>query len=261
MYDQINVLPVWEEGILGTGVRVRVNDDGILVSHPEFAGKFDSDASCDVYLPDSFTLEENSHGTAVASILAANANNGECAVGIAPGVTLSACNMFLERSIDIELLGTKLHKFDISQNSWGPVPCQPLERRRLEMFDVCPFVYQGPDFDSPCDICDFPISSSSRSEDCELAIKNHCTNYYEHEPTVCLDFWDLFIQPCKYATLSVSAQEAFAKGIREGRDGKGIIYVFASGNEHGEGSNVNFDGIMSSRFTIVVGGTSKADGK
>ena len=46
VYDQINVLPVWEEGIFGTGVRVRINDEPILTSHPEFEGKFDWNASC-----------------------------------------------------------------------------------------------------------------------------------------------------------------------------------------------------------------------
>jgi kexin len=129
------------------------------------------------------------------------------------------------------------------------------------MFESCPFTYQNSYLDDPCDVCDFSSSSNLLSEDCEIAIADHCMVNYEHEPTACLEFWDLFIQPCAYYTLSVEEQEAFAKGITEGRDGKGIIFVFASGNEHGEGSNVNFDGIMSSRFTIVVGGTSKADGK
>ena len=51
---------------------------------------FDWDASC----PKDVVPKSNAdtHGTAVASIVAAVGNNGECAVGIAPQATLSACN-------------------------------------------------------------------------------------------------------------------------------------------------------------------------
>ena len=261
VYQQINVVPVWKEGIFGTGVRVRINDSGVLKSHPEFAGKFDVDASCSTYLPEEpYDLEENSHGTFVTSVLAANSNNGECAAGIAPGVTLSACNIFDPDNSDASVLVEKLDSFDISQNSWGPTICTPLRKRRLEVLETCPFVYKDPIFGSPCDVCDFPMSTDNFSSlECEYEIRDHCRFNYEHEPTACLDFWDLFIEGCAYATLSQSEQDAFAKGVTEGRNGKGIIYVFAAGNEHDLGSNVNFDGYMNTRFTIAVGATSKGD--
>jgi hypothetical protein len=33
VYDMIKVVPVWEKGYFGNGVRVRINDDGIESSH------------------------------------------------------------------------------------------------------------------------------------------------------------------------------------------------------------------------------------
>lgn len=33
VYDMINIVPVWDKGYFGRGVRVRVNDDGIESTH------------------------------------------------------------------------------------------------------------------------------------------------------------------------------------------------------------------------------------
>lgn len=33
VYDMINIVPVWEKGYFGDGVRVRVNDDGVKSTH------------------------------------------------------------------------------------------------------------------------------------------------------------------------------------------------------------------------------------
>lgn len=47
--------------------------------------------------------------------------------------------------------------------------------------------------------------------------------------------------------------EAFVNGIKNGRDGKGSIYVFATGNGAISGDNCNFDGYTNSIYTITVG--------
>ena len=121
VFQLVNLLPVWKMGYFGKGIRVRVNDDGVNASHPEFIGRFDFNASCatnTIYpVQTNTTTWEPFHGTAVAGILGANANNNECSVGVAPQVTLSACNVYL--SVTESFLETKLDAFDISQNSWG----------------------------------------------------------------------------------------------------------------------------------------------
>ncbi|KAI9497583.1 peptidase S8/S53 domain-containing protein [Zychaea mexicana] len=47
--------------------------------------------------------------------------------------------------------------------------------------------------------------------------------------------------------------DAFVNGIENGRDGKGSIYVFATGNGAISGDNCNFDGYTNSIYTITVG--------
>ena len=53
------------------------------------------------------------------------------------------------------------------------------------------------------------------------------------------------------------ASEAFIKGITEGRNGKGIIYVWASGNGGRHGDNCDCDGYTGSIYTISVSSVSE----
>ncbi|GMM28447.1 kexin [Martiniozyma asiatica (nom. inval.)] len=47
-------------------------------------------------------------------------------------------------------------------------------------------------------------------------------------------------------------REAMLKGIQDGRNGKGALYVFASGNGAHNGDNCNFDGYTNSIYSITV---------
>ncbi|KAK5650610.1 hypothetical protein RI129_001639 [Pyrocoelia pectoralis] len=53
------------------------------------------------------------------------------------------------------------------------------------------------------------------------------------------------------------AREALRRGITEGRDGKGCIYVWASGNGGDRGDNCNCDGYLASPYTISIGSASQ----
>ncbi|XP_042873733.1 furin-like protease kpc-1 [Penaeus japonicus] len=55
-------------------------------------------------------------------------------------------------------------------------------------------------------------------------------------------------------------RQAFQKGIVEGRDGKGVIYVWASGNGGLEGDNCNLDGYVSSIYTLAVSALTDTGG-
>ncbi|KAH6687843.1 subtilase [Plectosphaerella plurivora] len=48
-------------------------------------------------------------------------------------------------------------------------------------------------------------------------------------------------------------KKAMLKGIQDGRDGKGSIYVFASGNGASREDNCNYDGYTNSIYSITVG--------
>jgi subtilisin-like proprotein convertase family protein len=244
--EMINVLPVWEQGIFGEGIRVRINDDGVDADHTEFAGRFDKYASCDSYHPQS---PEDNHGTAVASIIGAAGDASECSVGIAPRVRLSACNAY---GGSAGFLAAKVEAFDISQNSYCMDACIPAYWRRTLEEKSCPFTKFGA-ITGPCDVCDF--TSTSKSGECEEAIIAHCFHHYEDDIDACVEFLDLYLWngECSFNILSDEARDALTYGILSGRDGKGIIYVIAAGNGFATGDDTNFSGFANSRFTIAVG--------
>ncbi|XP_017779220.1 PREDICTED: neuroendocrine convertase 1-like, partial [Nicrophorus vespilloides] len=53
------------------------------------------------------------------------------------------------------------------------------------------------------------------------------------------------------------AREALERGIREGRNGRGSIYVWASGNGGSQGDNCNCDGYLASPYTVSIGSASQ----
>ncbi|KAI9029834.1 peptidase S8/S53 domain-containing protein [Phycomyces nitens] len=53
--------------------------------------------------------------------------------------------------------------------------------------------------------------------------------------------------------------DAIKNGIKNGRDGSGTIFVFASGNGGANDDNCNFDGYTNSLYTITVGAIDRLD--
>ena len=69
-------------------VKVAVVDSGIDLGHPDLAGRIDTLNDRDFIEGDYSAMDRNGHGTHVAGIIAANADNGRDIAGIASGVTL-----------------------------------------------------------------------------------------------------------------------------------------------------------------------------
>ena len=124
--DLVNVPEVWNElGITGEGVQVYVWDDGFSVANPDLVNQFRMDDSCPSELENGLD-----HGTMVAGLIAAEANNEFCGAGVAPGATLAGCTWMRkthqpgrlrvasEYENDLDFL-YKFHDNHISQNSWG----------------------------------------------------------------------------------------------------------------------------------------------
>ncbi len=108
----VNVVPVWEAGITGSGVTVGVIEFGWQTDHPDLAFNFYPDAS----MPPSIL---SSHATSVAGVIAADNDNALGGVGVAYdanisrlifGLSTETANAFLFRN-DLN---------DIKNNSWGP---------------------------------------------------------------------------------------------------------------------------------------------
>jgi subtilisin-like proprotein convertase family protein len=73
-----------------------------------------------------------------------------------------------------------------------------------------------------------------------------------------LDFLSLILGGnCRYDALSFSERKALTDGISQGREGKGIVYVFASGNAFGQGDETTFQAFGNSRFVINVGAVAQ----
>jgi len=159
--------------------------------------------------------------------------------------------------------------FDISQNSIGSPACSAGDIQGSRSRDLqqgsCPFtVPTDVTTKDPCDptICNYNTNAVVSTQ-CENAITQYCKQYYRIDSNACADFNDIILGEngtCDYDKLPKSAIDALATGIQKGRDGKGIVFVSASGNKFYEGEDINFSGWTNSRYTITVGAVGK-DGK
>ena len=92
--NDINVAPVWDAGITGTGVLVAVNDTGVQLNHPDLAANISSQYRLDLLDGDSNPSPSGEtpgagHGTEVAGLIAAVQNNGIGTTGAAPGAKIA----------------------------------------------------------------------------------------------------------------------------------------------------------------------------
>jgi subtilisin-like proprotein convertase family protein len=234
-----------------------VNDGGMDANHAEFQGRLDIESSCNLFEPTASETSDAYHGTAVAAIIGAAGNNGECSVGIAPEVTLSSCNFLAFQN---ESLVHNMESIDISSNSFGVDGCGSRSRRHLQddvSNTICPFKLQkdGDSF-SPCDVCDF--SGVNISYTCERSIISYCQVNFKQDMDGCLEFLDIIIGgKCEYNVLPDPIRNDITRGINEGRQGKGIVFVFASGNAFYYGDSTVFQPFTNSRFVISVGAVDK----
>lgn len=134
--EDINVAPVWQLGYTGDGVVVAVIDSALQVVHPDLAGNVSDTLGYNTFTGDEGpdAVGASDHGTAVAGIIAALANNNMGGTGVAPGVTLvpieylnaagvgnaSATALIEAFRYDLDLNDITNNSIDITNNSWGP---------------------------------------------------------------------------------------------------------------------------------------------
>ena len=117
----INVEPVWEEGIKGEGINVAVVDDGMYYAHKDLKDNVDTSKNHDYTGGGDIYIPFEHHGTRVAGLIAARDN--EIGVrGVAPRATVYGYNFLVESTIR-NMLDAMTRNRDVtaaSNNSWGP---------------------------------------------------------------------------------------------------------------------------------------------
>ncbi len=138
--NDINVEALWNgeaigKKITGKGVNVAVIDEGVEINHPDLIDNIDVNLSWN-YIKNSHNTSpsnpDNSHGTAVAGLIAAKALNGIGGRGVAPNANIVSYNMLESQGITpyylaLEALVRNLENpdndpnkiIDIYNNSWG----------------------------------------------------------------------------------------------------------------------------------------------
>jgi subtilisin family serine protease len=126
--QDINVLPVWKRGIIGTGVTIAILDDGVEYTHPDFnQSHYSAESSYDFTLNRRLAvpvLDTDTHGTRCAGEIVAQPNNGVCGVGVAYGSRIAAIRLIPGTASDIleaRALSYKIQINDIYSSSWGPM--------------------------------------------------------------------------------------------------------------------------------------------
>ena len=123
--NDINVEPVWAEGITGEGVNVAVVDDGMDHRHEDLAPNVHAPRNHDYTGRGDIYHPLDHHGTAVAGLIAARDNDFGVR-GVAPRATIYGYNFLIggtaeESSFTIaDSMARNRVVTAVSNNSWGP---------------------------------------------------------------------------------------------------------------------------------------------
>ena len=140
---EMGIMDAWVEGMTGKGVRVAHTDDGIDYNHPDLRYNYDSSISTNIYdnTNDPFeSSKANNHGTNMAGLVAAAANNSRCSVGIAHESRIGMIKVnYSDRwsdATEARMFSHARDKVDVYVNGWGPTKGHfdivgPLAKRAL----------------------------------------------------------------------------------------------------------------------------------
>ena len=126
--DRLSIPQVWEDGITGKDIQIGIVDDGLEIAHEDLKDNIASDKSLNVVSYRRISRNdprpedcESGHGTSVAGIIAARADNGLGIKGVAHGAKVFGVN-YLGHSTESNLLKSlnrSSKETAISSNSWG----------------------------------------------------------------------------------------------------------------------------------------------
>jgi subtilisin family serine protease len=137
--NDVNVAPVWMMrgglGYTGAGVVVAVIDSGVQTNHPDLMANISTTipglnaAVSGSNANPTPNQDGGPHGTAVAGIIAAVANNGIGGAGIAPGASIVPIRFLaptLNPNSSVDIFRYRIQDIDITNNSWGSAASRTL---------------------------------------------------------------------------------------------------------------------------------------
>lgn len=94
------------------------------------------------------------------------------------------------------------------------------------------------------------------SETCATSVRAYCSRNFRRDDALCTEWIEVINKRtiCRFKS-GVGKENNYAldRGAKEGRWGKGAIYIFAAGDSYGSGDSVNFQAYPKSRFVMTVG--------
>ena len=121
--EDINVEPVWAEGITGEGINIALVDDGMDFNHEDLRENVNTSLNHNyIILLDSIFNPYLHHGTYMAGIIAAQ-DNGVGVRGVAPRASIYGYNFLAQPTIfsEADAMTRNMGVTAVSNNSWGPV--------------------------------------------------------------------------------------------------------------------------------------------
>ncbi len=139
----LNVKALYEKGIVGQNAWVRVVDDGLEAEHEDLKGRLNRENSWSAEKKSNDTTPksiEDSHGTNVAGLIAADGSNNIGLRGVAPYATLTAYKLRTPQAGSLDYtteelkeawLGGDKDKISIVNNSWGSLADKYIEEEKI----------------------------------------------------------------------------------------------------------------------------------
>lgn len=143
--NDIDIIPVWQQGLRGQGQLIHVMDGGVDYNHPDLLpnylgqGKNINGGNPNDPKP-TLSLDEDpsdSHGTPVAGLIVARANNDSGGAGVAPAAQFTVSRMLSGSTTDAEdatAFAFLRSTVDVINCSWGPADSSILALREIPNF-------------------------------------------------------------------------------------------------------------------------------
>jgi len=228
----INVYPVWTQGITGSEVIIGIADDGVQSFHPEFSatpGKYVHDLAWN-FNKDNANAEptnQDRHGTACAGVAAATANNDKCGVGVAYNAKVANLKVLgTGWTSDAEEASALTHACSL-QSMYGHYARFVNDSNNKMARDMHQTIQKMARF-----------SSSSSSSSPLVSVYSSSWG-----PVDDGKHWD---GPGRLV------QEGMKHCTEQGRHGFGSVYIVAGGNGRENMDTSNYDGYANSRYTMAV---------